>query len=487
MLVGGAAIVIALAWTGIGRMTPAAVGSALFTLLAWGAFIICMLEGVRTAADALARERREGTLGLLFLTSLSGKDVVLGKFWTIAIGTFSMVVAALPAFAFPVMLGGVTWAESGRLSIVLLKTALFALSAGLLISAFSSSALASMAGTIVLLFSLTVAPLLVVWMISGAAFGRSGLLWLGGPLGMLMSTRELDFYRAPSGFVAGAIYSIALSATMLGIASVSVRRRPEPRTTSSSWWRRLIHSNTPQRKPWTGEPKQLPAAIWMAERALPGRRILWILVTAGALGCFLAALFGSGAVLAVIPGVQILFGISIKLWMAMLAPQSIAAARQSGALELLLCTPLTPGMIVRGHVEAFREYFMVPALFIALVLPLGATAGGWITSNNDALEGGLLMVPVGLGWLFFFLLDVHALAYAGLWFGLTTAKIEGAIGRTVFYVLIVPWLTAIVPLLGALGMLFWPGFWIWWASRRLERELRIQAANQHQPLLGTAR
>src|SRR5690242_3671758 len=38
-----------------------------------------ILAGVFLTADCLAEEKREGTLGLLFLTDLKGYDVVLGK------------------------------------------------------------------------------------------------------------------------------------------------------------------------------------------------------------------------------------------------------------------------------------------------------------------------------------------------------------------------------------------------------------------------
>src|ERR1051326_1664336 len=38
-----------------------------------------LLGGRRLTADALSEEKREGTLGLLFLTDLKGYDVVLGR------------------------------------------------------------------------------------------------------------------------------------------------------------------------------------------------------------------------------------------------------------------------------------------------------------------------------------------------------------------------------------------------------------------------
>ena len=55
-------------------------GKALYTTLTGFAFGLCLLAGVLLTADCLSEEKREGTLGLLFLTDLKGYDVVLGKF-----------------------------------------------------------------------------------------------------------------------------------------------------------------------------------------------------------------------------------------------------------------------------------------------------------------------------------------------------------------------------------------------------------------------
>jgi hypothetical protein len=40
------------------------------------------------------------------------------------------------------------------------------------------------------------------------------------------------------------------------------------------------------------------------------------------------------------------------------------------------------------------------------------------------------------------------------------------------------WLTVMVPLLGLLGLIGWPLFWMSWASRRLKQRFREQVAAQ---------
>ncbi|HXU75774.1 MAG TPA: ABC transporter permease, partial [Methylomirabilota bacterium] len=61
------------------QSTAAVLASRTFLGLAILAMLYCLVAGRRSTADCLSEEKREGTLGLLFLTDLKGHDVVLGK------------------------------------------------------------------------------------------------------------------------------------------------------------------------------------------------------------------------------------------------------------------------------------------------------------------------------------------------------------------------------------------------------------------------
>jgi hypothetical protein len=63
----------------IARQKSVQGGKTLFMTLSILLFGYCLFAGVRYTADCLSEERREGTLGLLFLTDLRGYDVVIGK------------------------------------------------------------------------------------------------------------------------------------------------------------------------------------------------------------------------------------------------------------------------------------------------------------------------------------------------------------------------------------------------------------------------
>ena len=54
-------------------------GRHIFGWLSGLLLLYCLAYGRRSTADCLSQEKREGTLGLLFLTNLKGHDVVLGK------------------------------------------------------------------------------------------------------------------------------------------------------------------------------------------------------------------------------------------------------------------------------------------------------------------------------------------------------------------------------------------------------------------------
>ena len=85
-------------------------------------------------ADCIARERREGTLGLLFLTPLSAGGIVAGKAMAQGLRAFTLWLAVLPLLTIPFTTGGVTWFDA--LSAVSLEfcATVLCLAAGLLAS-----------------------------------------------------------------------------------------------------------------------------------------------------------------------------------------------------------------------------------------------------------------------------------------------------------------------------------------------------------------
>src|SRR5882672_8681841 len=104
------------------------------------ALLYCLAAGRRSTADCLSEEKREGTLGLLFLTKLKGHDVVLGKLAATSLNSFFCLLAIFPVLAVPLLMGGITNGEFWRMVLVLLNTFLFSLAVGIFSSALSRNA-----------------------------------------------------------------------------------------------------------------------------------------------------------------------------------------------------------------------------------------------------------------------------------------------------------------------------------------------------------
>src|ERR1043165_6198219 len=119
--------------------------------------LFCAVAGLLLTADSISREKREGTLGLLFLTRLTSADVVLGKLTVGGLNGGGVAFAALPFLAFSLCLGGVTarefWVMSGTL--------LFLLAYSLVVGIFVSTLLKK-EGVVALVFCfLMIAPILI--------------------------------------------------------------------------------------------------------------------------------------------------------------------------------------------------------------------------------------------------------------------------------------------------------------------------------------
>src|SRR5688572_7292439 len=118
-------------------MAPAMLSVQLFSILIWTAFLGTLGAGLFVTSDAISEEKREGTLGLLFLTDLRGYDVVSGKLLAAALGTVYGLLAAFPILGITLTMGGVTGLMFLKASLALLNALLTSLITGLFISSIS--------------------------------------------------------------------------------------------------------------------------------------------------------------------------------------------------------------------------------------------------------------------------------------------------------------------------------------------------------------
>src|SRR5215468_4739821 len=132
---GAGALLLVSAVSGLEWGFTPSMGGRMFSGLHFTLFwAIWLLVPVLTA-DCISRERREGTLGLLFMTRLKGQDIVVAKSLAHGLRALTLWVAVLPIVTVPFLMGGVSWLEVMLSGMVNLCALCGALSAGLLASA----------------------------------------------------------------------------------------------------------------------------------------------------------------------------------------------------------------------------------------------------------------------------------------------------------------------------------------------------------------
>jgi ABC-type transport system involved in multi-copper enzyme maturation permease subunit len=159
------------------RESPQTISNVLFGLLTGTAELYCLFSGVRSTADSLSYEKREGTLGLLFLTDLKGYDVVLGKLVATSVNGLYGVLAVVPMLAVPLLMGGISLAEFGRMALVAVNTLFFSLCIGMFVSSISKHAQRAALGTMLLILIAVAAGPLAGWYLALLNKPRPMQLW----------------------------------------------------------------------------------------------------------------------------------------------------------------------------------------------------------------------------------------------------------------------------------------------------------------------
>ncbi|MSU35996.1 MAG: hypothetical protein EXS36_13010 [Pedosphaera sp.] len=150
---GSSMLIYAVIGTGL-QINPQA--DFVFGVLASIAFAYALLAGPLHTADSLTFEKREGTLGLLFLTDLRGFDVVLGKLTASSLQAVYALLAIVPILALPLIFGGVTFGQFGRVVMALLVTVILSLTIGIFWSSVTRDFRTALTATLASLFFLSI-------------------------------------------------------------------------------------------------------------------------------------------------------------------------------------------------------------------------------------------------------------------------------------------------------------------------------------------
>ncbi len=230
--------------------------------------------------------------------------------------------------------------------------------------------------------------------------------------------------------------------------------------------------------------------LWLTSRRAQGQVYLWLVVGLAGIFAFVSSLMafvnhGQRSATEQIFGILFLSAIGLHLflafWVAAQASYSFANARASGALELLLSTPVTVASIVQGHFCGLRNVFLRPVLYLILIEICVITFGFGCFWKDFNLDTGTVLGFIYVGLLIpLFLLDLYAAGWFGLWMGLISKKPAHAVTKTSLFVLVLPYLFCGLPC-----YILWPfigilknWFFIVYAQGQFNRRFRAVVTEQ---------
>lgn len=415
-------------------------GGFLFASLSSVFWLVCLASGIFLTADCISREKREGTLGLLFLTDLKGYDIILGKLVSSSWMILMILIGVMPVMALCVLMGGVTGRDVVRVFAGSVLTMIFSLSLGMLVSTVASARTRAGLMTFVSLILMGVG--LPIFIKASAILP----LWISDAFYILNFLSPALLHQtdvAASGLGSHFFYvatGVVLASLLLLLISCALVRR--------SWQDRSAPARTGNPDS-TGQFRELrPGAGRLQGRVTGENPVLWLsgerrpkgwVLALVAGGLLIGGMFGLPANLrAVIPYV-------VALGIAVHASRFFVQTRRYGTLELLVSTPLTDQEILEGQLAALkRRYFPLALVLILIIWLPGGSVGpypqlqsGVHGFSSESAARFYLMLKVVLLWM--------AAAWSGLYFGLKARRPHFAAVQAVLIGSVLPALSWCLP------------------------------------------
>lgn len=463
-VVGAAAALLGSMFFGATWGFNANLGGALFAELHLVLFFAIWLLVPLLTADCISRERREGTLGLMFLTRLRATDIVIAKSLAHGLRGLTLWLAVMPMVAIPMLLGGVSGNEAAVSALVNFSMLCWALAAGLLASSLCKSWLRSLVGAAVLavaafpalagfagllLFSkVSASPAWVSRVLASPDFTLvQGLEFLLRPAwgitrrGMI-GTRSTMMLVAPvSGIVGIAVQLAVISMLVLMLAILLAGRRTrrswqeEPPSRLRRWWERTFCTPVicvALFKRWMRRKLARNPIGWLQQRTWSGRLVMW--------GWFAVVMSIYSAVLTdsnffrQYSGLQLAIAWIMSGSVAMSAAGSLRRERETGVMELLLVSPVGEGQIIWGRLRGLWGQFL-PAFGLLLGLWAYFSSLPYLGTSPDHSDAGAIA---------FFAATFFALPVIGLYFSLRCRNYMSALVATLAVGLLTPIIISIL-------------------------------------------
>lgn len=479
-------------------------GHQVFAVLAYLALAYSVFAGAALTADCLSSEKREDTLGLLFLTDLKGYDVVFGKLCATSLRSIYGLLATFPVMSLPLLLGGLKGAEFWRVVLVILNTLFLSLSMGLLISTLYrgqrvTTHLASLA-----MLLLTGVPAAFSFMLK-AMGGTSALLLDPGvisPIYSMMTSFDFGYKVAqlvgPS-YWCSLLTQFVIAALLLARASRLLPHSWQPKEAPRPMLQGWVENPVGRFLPIDEQRRSMLDAnpyYWLAGR---GRAMTaGMMFVIGVIAFWALSARDDREAFAAAQGVGlILVSLILRLFVAVAAAQRLTEDKESGALDLIITTPLTVAAIVSGQWKAIRRKLGIP-----FVASLGLSAflifGPWNGEGSSGRES-LVRWFIAAAFCILSVTDLFALGWLGIWNGLHVRNVPHGAASSLLRVVVPPaviagglvwangimsadeyfrtkpyWIPALWLVLGLITALSWGV----WARRKVLTEFRSAAADR---------
>jgi ABC-type transport system involved in cytochrome c biogenesis permease component len=448
-------------------------GGQVFALLHAALFCGIWILVPLLTADCLSRERREGTLPLLFLAPLRPIHIVLSKALAHGLRATTFLVAALPVLTLPFLMGGVSWREACFSAFINLASLCLALGAGLLASSRHREQRPALLDALVraglCLAVLSVAHTLLVVALARPFLPQlswkeffnllpEGAVVFMGNCGPANWGRLLAYWPPPAHtrwLMASGLTTLGAAGALWLMAWLAGRNLGRdwletPRSRWQSWlhdffctpvvWHSFHHR-------WLRRKLEGNPIAWVELRSWQRRTLDWVWLGACLFIPLVLLGLGHEADLDFLPP-ELAFAVVPLLGLALSAAASLRRERENGVLELLLITPRNEAQIIGGRLRGLWWRFG-PGLLIWCI----AFACLWANREDLPREFREFCPPT---WASpgAMLVGFAAFPVIGLYFSLARRTFQGALLCTLAW--------SVLPPLLAVGLALWLdlGYWL---------------------------
>jgi len=463
--------------------------------------------------DAISKEKRDGTIGFLFLTDLKGYDVVLGKLISSGLLAFYAALGSLPVLAVASLLGGVTPVQFWKTSLAILNLLFFSFAAAMLGSAWCRDQ-RNAAG-----FPMLIMLLYLLGLTALSALANE-FNWPGRDLYQLFNPAHTVFIALSTGRLSAAgPFTLSLLAVhlngwlFLALASLTLPHLWQEKAKNPQrlrlWFEQLRFGSMATQAALRRRLLDINPFFWLASRRQIGPAGIW--AAFGFFGASIASLCilvaRKGGTLSedysgIFVFVLVVLHATLKLFTANTAAGAVQTQRRNGGLEMVLsCTPLSANDILAGLWLTLRRLLFWPLVASVVLGLMMAVMAWWLGGHqrdNFELIYFILTATTMLGF------DMIALAWTATWTGLSQPKAQGGAINSLFCVCVIPWIAigVLIPTLLTLEVLHEPihpsTAWTLWlimglgmdfaicklARRQLQKNFRRWAVPSYDPGLG---